>query len=81
MNKIGKYLKQRRVDSELAQHDLMKTLGFSSPQYISNVERGICGPPINQLYNWCMTVGANREYIYNLLLDKQKEKYKKALKP
>ena len=44
--KLGTYLKQVRETSGLTQHDVSAKLGYSSPQFISNIERGISVVPL-----------------------------------
>ncbi len=36
------YLAQLRVKAGLTQADVSKKLGLATPQYISNIERGVC---------------------------------------
>lgn len=38
----GKKLRELREASGMSQLDLARRLGYSTPQYISNIERGIC---------------------------------------
>lgn len=46
---IGRFLKEKREAVGLAQNDVRELLGYSSPQLISDWERGICGPPTASL--------------------------------
>ncbi len=45
----GEYFRQKRVEQNLTQSDLAQALGYSSPQYVSNYERGLCDPPFAKL--------------------------------
>jgi len=45
-SEIGKELKRLRIKAGLKQKDVAKELGYSSPQFISNWERGISSPPV-----------------------------------
>lgn len=47
--KLAKFLKDKRIETGLSQGEVAKALGFSSPQFISNWERGVCAPPLNSL--------------------------------
>lgn len=38
---LGKFIKKIREEMDLSQWEVAKALGLSSPQYISNVERGL----------------------------------------
>jgi len=46
---IGKYLYEKRIKAGLSQKDVSDKLGYSSPQFISNYERGLCSPPLKKL--------------------------------
>jgi transcriptional regulator with XRE-family HTH domain len=46
---FGEYLRQAREAAELTQRAVSLELGYSSAQFISNFERGICLPPLNKL--------------------------------
>lgn len=48
-NHLGPYLQKKRLQSGYTQLDVAKKLGYSSPQFISNFERGLCSPPLKQL--------------------------------
>ena len=46
---LNVYLKKARQKSGLSQGDVAKELGYSSPQFISNWERGLSSPPLDTL--------------------------------
>ena len=46
---VGKLLKDARIVQGLSQRDVSLKLGYTSPQFISNIERGLCMPPLKQL--------------------------------
>lgn len=48
-NMLADFLKQKRVSAGLSQRDVADKLGYSTPQFISNWERGVSHPPINAL--------------------------------
>lgn len=48
-NNLGKYLQKKRIDADLTQIEVAKKLGYSSAQFISNFERGLCSPPLKQM--------------------------------
>ena len=39
---LGDYLQSKRMKVGLSQGDVATKLGYSSPQFISNFERGLC---------------------------------------
>lgn len=46
---LADFLKQKRVAAGLSQRDVADKLGYTTPQFISNWERGVSQPPINAL--------------------------------
>lgn len=46
---VGTFLRDARVAKGLTQGYVAKQLGYSSPQFISNFERGIALPPVKKL--------------------------------
>lgn len=48
-NMLADFLKQKRVTAGLSQRDVADKLGYSTPQFISNWERGVSHPPISAL--------------------------------
>lgn len=48
-NVLAEFLKQKRISVGLSQRDVADKLGYSTPQFISNWERGVSQPPINSL--------------------------------
>lgn len=48
-NMLADFLKEKRVAAGLSQKDVADKLGYSTPQFISNWERGVSHPPINAL--------------------------------
>jgi transcriptional regulator with XRE-family HTH domain len=65
---LGKYLAEKRMKAGVTQIELQKKLGYTSPQYISNWERGICAPPIHQLYDICKITKADRQELFDFLM-------------
>jgi transcriptional regulator with XRE-family HTH domain len=49
MKTLNDYLRQKRVDSGLSQLDVARELGYSSPQFVSNWERGLVSPPLETI--------------------------------
>lgn len=48
-NQLADFLKRKRVSAGLSQRDVADKLGYSTPQFISNWERGVSNPPIASL--------------------------------
>lgn len=43
---LAKLLKRAREGRGFSQAEVAKKLGYTSPQFISNMERGLCAPPL-----------------------------------
>jgi DNA-binding transcriptional regulator YiaG len=48
-NLLGEFLRSHRVSADLSQSYVARRLGYSSPQFVSNWERGLSVPPMNVL--------------------------------
>jgi transcriptional regulator with XRE-family HTH domain len=46
---FGEYLKDKREKARLSQTEVSDSLGYTSPQFISNWERGLSKPPSDKL--------------------------------
>ena len=46
---LGNYLKRKREQQSLTQGQVAEVLGYLSPQFVSNFERGLCTPPLEAL--------------------------------
>jgi transcriptional regulator with XRE-family HTH domain len=49
MRTMNDFLRQKRLDSGLSQLDVAQELGYSSPQFVSNWERGLVSPPLETI--------------------------------
>lgn len=49
MRTLNDYLRQKRLDTGLSQLDVARVLGYSSPQFVSNWERGLVSPPLETI--------------------------------
>tara|TARA_B100001094_G_C17582634_1_gene508150 strand:- start:85 stop:414 length:330 start_codon:yes stop_codon:yes gene_type:complete len=46
---FGRYLREKRREAGFSQQRVAQALGYSSPQFISNLERGTCPIPLNRV--------------------------------
>lgn len=46
---MGKLLRDHRVRAGMSQMDVAAACGYTTPQFVSNWERGIADPPLNML--------------------------------
>ena len=49
MRTLNEYLRQKRLDNGLSQLDVARALGYASPQFVSNWERGLVSPPLETI--------------------------------
>lgn len=43
---LGRFIKKRRLELNISQREITDLFGWGSPQYLSNIERGISNLPI-----------------------------------
>lgn len=67
---LAQWLKEARLKSGLSQGDVARELGYSSPQFISNWERGLSQPPVVKLKKLCK--------MYSVSIDDAYQRYLKA---
>ncbi len=65
---LADWLKQARENSGLSQGDVANELGYSSPQFVSNWERGLSSPPIPKYKRLCKLYNISLDEAYNKLL-------------
>lgn len=76
---LGNYLKQKRKASGLTQWEVAKELGYTSPQFISNFERGLCAPSFDTLPLLIKMYRIPQNEILELLLKQQEEYLREKL--
>ena len=72
-------LKQLREKSGLAQKDIAAKLGYATPQFISNWERGLSTPPINTLKTLGKLYNCNPDDLFQALLSSEVELLKASM--
>ena len=76
---LGQFLRDKRVDAGLTQAEIAGKLGYSSPQFISNFERGLCSPPLKNLKALVKLYKIDANELIRLILDEQKNVLASAL--
>ena len=69
MTTLAKVLKTLREKAGLTQRDVASKMGYTTPQFISNVERGVAMPPIKDLQKLAKMYDTSAEYIFEHLKD------------
>lgn len=78
--KLGKFLRQQREKSRLSQAEVAYKLGYTSPQFISNWERGLSTPPIQMLKKLAYFYGTDANELFEICLSYKVEEVKKDLR-
>ncbi|MGZ3713502.1 MAG: helix-turn-helix domain-containing protein [Bdellovibrionota bacterium] len=76
---LGEFLQSKRVKAGLSQGDVASKLGYSSPQFISNFERGLCAPPLNKLKMLVQLYDLSGEEVLKLMMKENERHLRKAL--
>lgn len=71
--KLGNYLKDVRERADLTQADVSNKLGYTSPQFISNIERGISVVPLKTLARMVSLYKVNPEAVTKIILESQRK--------
>lgn len=78
-NRLGLFLKSKREEKGLTQSEVARTLGYGSPQFISNIERGISSVPMKSLRLMIDLYGVSADEIVEILLEEKKQQLARAL--
>lgn len=70
---LGEYLREKRLQKNLGQADVAKKLGYSSSQFVSNFERGLCSPPLPKIKILMQLYGISLNEMTKILLDFEKQ--------
>lgn len=69
--KVGQFLRGRREQANLTQAQVAERLGYSSAQFISNIERGISVAPLPLLAKMTRLYKSNPEPLARIILKSQ----------
>lgn len=76
---LGRFLRSKRVSAGFTQAEIADRLGYSSPQFISNFERGLCSPPLKNLRSLVKIYRIDAQELIRLIIDEQKQVLSGAL--
>lgn len=66
--RLANYLKEARIKAGLTQSDVSEALGYTTPQFISNWERGVSQPPIDVLKKIARLYKVSDEELFEVTL-------------
>lgn len=78
--RVGRYFRQKRVAVGLTQIDLSRILGYSTSQFVSNWERGLCMPPLNSMAKLSEVLKIPKKEIVDMLTEEYRRSLEKAVK-
>jgi transcriptional regulator with XRE-family HTH domain len=70
---LGQHLRSNRERANLTQGQVSDRLGYSSPQFISNIERGISVVPLDTLAKMLRLYKANPNKATDIILTSQQQ--------
>lgn len=79
-NKFAHFLKTKRTEAGLTQQQVASDLGYASPQFISNWERGISYPPIPTLKQLAKLYSISAEDMCDAMIDASIEDVTRSLR-
>lgn len=65
----GLYLKEKRISAKMSQSEVAERLGYTSSQFISNWERGLCSPPMDVLQRLIKIYKVDPRRLVQLILE------------
>lgn len=77
---LGEFLQTKRKAAGYSQWEVSVKLGYSTPQFISNWERGISSPPINVLKKIAHIYNASAEELFEVVLETKIREVTKELR-
>ena len=66
--KLGLYLKAKRVEAGMSQPALANKLGDVHSQFVSNWERGLCAPPSHSFQRLISVLELNRDELVKVMV-------------
>ena len=77
--KLSEYLYEVRTHAQLTQNDVAQALGYSTPQFISNWERGLSHPPLDSLKKLAALYKISSDELFKIFLQTSIEHVEESL--
>jgi transcriptional regulator with XRE-family HTH domain len=77
---LSSFLKKARIRAGMSQKEVSAFLGYSTPQFISNWERGVSTPPGKTLKKLAKLYKVSAEQLYEALLAETLARVEKGLR-
>lgn len=75
MSDLGTYLQEMREKAGLSQKSIANKLGYTTPQFISNWERGISTPPPAAIRKLAKLIHIDSEKLFETILSSEVEDF------
>lgn len=80
ISEIGLFLRQQRLKAGLTQGQVARKLGLTSPQFISNIERGVADPPVLTVRILVQLYKMNPDKLVDFMVDSSRKELQKYFK-
>ena len=79
LRELGKFLAEQRTRAGLTQRDVARRLGYTTPQFVSNWERGVALPPLSDLPLITSLYNLQPEEVIDRVVELQRASYEDQL--
>lgn len=76
---LGTFLKEKRLKKGYSQAGFASLLGYASPQFVSDWERGVSSPPMKKLPEIAKELNVKVDVLFELLVDLATTQLKESL--
>jgi transcriptional regulator with XRE-family HTH domain len=66
---VAHFIRKKRTQAGLSQSELARALGYQSPQFISNWERGRSSPPLKIIMHLCEELHVRPAELHELMIE------------
>jgi len=77
---VARFLRDARANTDFSQTEVATRLGYSTPQFISNWERGIAAPPTFVLKKLAKIYSVSDEKLFRLILKETEAQMRREFK-
>jgi transcriptional regulator with XRE-family HTH domain len=67
--RLAGFLKEKRISAGLTQSEVAQKMGYSSPQFVSNWERGLANPPVFVLRDLTKMYKVSADSMFDILVE------------
>ena len=75
----SEFVRKSREKSGLSQLDVAEVMGYTSGQFISNIERGICELPAENVRHFCEITNASPRTYLRIKVEAERKRLRRAI--